>query len=77
VIGYYESCSKNPTIETLQRFADFFGVPVSQLIEDAESAQRKRGSTSRIEKQVERIKRLSPVKQRTIANMIEAFLTTD
>ena len=74
IIGYYESCSKNPTLKSLVRFADFFGVPVSYLLEDQEQPQTPK--TSRLEQQVLRIKQLSPAKQRMVSDIIEATLNS-
>ena len=73
VIAYYESCAKNPTIDTLQKFADFFGVPVSNLLEEPEKTGH-RGPISQLEKQLEQIKKLPTTKQKMISHMLEGAL---
>ena len=76
VISYYESASKNPTFETIHKFADFFAVSPNELMEEADVSAKKPGPISRLEQQLERIKRLSPHKQRMISEIIEATLKT-
>lgn len=39
-IGSYEANNREPNFETLQRFAEFFGVPVSYLIPDGHAEDR-------------------------------------
>ena len=76
-IAYYEASAQNPTIDTVQTLADFFGVTVQDLIKKRPKRAIKPGPTSRLEQQVERIKRLSPAKQRMITNMLEGVLSSD
>lgn len=73
VIGYYEANAQNPTLDTLQKFADFFGVSVSELIEDPESAGRP-GPLPVLDRQIRQLKKLSPTKQRMISNMLEGAI---
>lgn len=76
LIGYYEAGAKNPTLETLQKLSAFFGVSISDLAEEQEQSGH-RGPVSKLERQVRRIKKLSPVKQRMISNMLEAALDSE
>jgi len=76
IVAFYESCRTNPTLETVEKFADFFGVPVSYLLEEAEDGRSRPGPASKFEQQVEHVRQLSPIQQRRLVNMIDAFLTT-
>ena len=76
VISYYESASKNPTFETIVKFADFFGVSPSDLMQETKDSEKKPGPISRLEQQLERIKKLSPHRQRMISDIIEATLNS-
>ena len=76
VISYYESASKNPTFETIVKFANFFGVSPNELMQEQENLIKKPGPISRLEQQLERIKKLSPHKQRMISDIIEATLSS-
>ena len=72
-IAYYEAAAKNPRLETIQKLADFFDVSPAVFVTDNAHKARP-GSASRLERQVERIKGLSPAKQRMISDMLEAAL---
>ncbi len=74
VIAYYESCAKNPTIDTLQKFADFFDVPVTEFLEEPVKAEHP-GRTSKLERQIKKIKELSPARQRMISNALDALIS--
>ena len=75
-ISQWESGRNNPTLETIERVAEFFDVPSILLLED-EQTDNKEGRSSRLDKQIKRIKLLSAHKQRMITNMLEAALNTD
>lgn len=77
IVAYYESCETNPSLNTLEKFADFFGVPIRELVEEPEDSQVKPGPASRLEQQMRQVKRLSAIQQRRLVNMIDAFLTTE
>ena len=72
-IAYYEATAQNPTVETVQALAEYFGVSVLDLIEPP-ARSKKPGRISRIEQQIERIKKLPPGKQKLASELIEAFL---
>ena len=76
LIGYYEAGAKNPTLETLQKLAAFFGVSISDLAEESNKSGHP-GRTSKLENQVKRIQKLSPLRQRMISNMLEAALDSE
>jgi len=74
-IGYYEAAAKNPKLDTIQKVADFFDVPVQELVTE-KSETAKPGPDSKLQTLFERVERLSPAKQRAITNMLEAYLNS-
>ena len=72
-IAYYEAWAKNPTLDILQRVADFFDVSPTTLIETDYEKENKKPQ-SLLEKQFKKLQTLSPKKQRLIANMLEGAL---
>jgi len=72
-IAYYESAAKNPKLETIYKLAEFFAVSPAELIIDSQE-NKKPGPLSRLEQQLERIKKLSPAKQRMVSDLIEVTL---
>jgi len=76
IVAFYESCKTNPTLETVEKFADFFGVSIGYMLEEAEGGRSRPGPASKFEQQVDRVRQLSPLQQRRLVNMIDAFLTT-
>lgn len=73
-IAYFEASARNPKIDTIYKLADFFGVSPEIFVIKKEAKEIKPGPQSKLEQQMHRIKKLSPAKQRTISDMIEAFL---
>jgi transcriptional regulator with XRE-family HTH domain len=72
VIAYYETAATNPTIDTVQKFADIFEVEAAELIgEDKTQESKKPGPTSKIDVLFEKLKKLSPHKQRQVCKLIE------
>ena len=76
IVAFYESCKTNPTLETVEKFADFFGVSVGYMLEEVKDEKCKRGPASKFEQQVEKVRQLSQIQQRRLVNMLDAFLTT-
>jgi len=74
MIAYVESSAKNPTLETVQRVADFFGVSPEKLLCEESSKLIKPGPDSRLVQQVNRLKNLSVAKQKLAAELLEAFI---
>lgn len=72
-INYYEGWARNPTLDILQKIAKVFDISASSLIEEDENSNTKK-PMSRLEKQIQALRRLSPQKQRMIANMLEGAL---
>jgi transcriptional regulator with XRE-family HTH domain len=74
VIAYYESSAKNPTVATLQRFADFFNVSPAALLEEETAEGSKPGPSSKLDQLVERVRHLSPTKQKVVVHMLEGVV---
>ena len=74
MIAYVESSAKNPTLDTVQRVADFFAVSPETLLSEEKSKAVKPGPDSRLQQQVNRLKNLSVGKQKLAAELLEAFL---
>jgi len=72
IIAYYETAARNPTLEALQKFADVFDVSIAELTEDTNN---QRHATSKLDRQVEKIKHLSPTRQRMISNTLDALIS--
>lgn len=77
MISYYESWAKNPTLDVVQKVADFFAVSPDSLIAFPKDDEKKTGPESKLDQQVRRIKKLTPYKQRVVLNVIEATLNAD
>lgn len=78
MISYWESAKgNNPTLETVEKIAEFFNVSPLSLLEGEKSKNGKTGPVSLLEAQVRRTKNLSTHKQKIIANMLKAFLDTN
>jgi len=74
-VAYYESAAKNPRLDTVYRFAELFGVSAAEFVVDGnDTPAMKPGPASRLEQQAERIRRLSPARQRMVLNIIDAAL---
>lgn len=74
VIAYYETYSRNPSVEAIQQVADFFQVPPESLISEGSEPEIKKTKLSKLEKQLEKIKLLPKDKQKMISNMLEGAL---
>ena len=73
-VAYYESAAKNPKLETVYKIANFFKVSPATLITDEEEYQLKPGPIPRLNQQLQRIKDLSPHKQKLVSELLETFL---
>lgn len=74
-VSYYESKAKNPTIDFVQKIADYFGVSTDQLLCEATEKKPRPGPKSKIEAQLEAIRKLPPKKQKTVSEMLDMVLT--
>lgn len=76
-ISYYECRAKNPTMEFVQKVADYFKVSADDLIYDDPKKSVHPGPTSKLEQQMEQIKKLSPTKQKIISNMLDGAIKSE
>jgi len=77
VIAYYESSAKNPTVGTLQKFAEFFNVPVSALLEDGRGEPARPGPTGKLDQLVDQVRQLSPTKQKVVVHMLGGVVNAE
>ena len=75
-VAYYESAARNPKLETIYKISEFFGVSPERLIVEKDDTTNKPGPSSKLDDLLDRIKRLSPHKQRMIINMLEGALNS-
>ena len=73
-ISYYEGKARNPTTEFVRKIADYFGVSTDQLLKDEGSVGSKPGPTSKLERQLEQIRRLPKEKQKAISTVLDMAL---
>ena len=77
LIDYYERRSKNPTMDFVQRVAEVLEVPVTDLVNGNGKETKKRpGPASKIEKQIEDIRKLPRTKQRFVSELLDTVLKT-
>ena len=74
-VSYYEYKAKNPTTEFVQKVADHFNVSIDELLLPEADHVTKPGPASKIEKQLEAIRKLPPKKQKTVSEMLDMVLT--
>lgn len=74
-IGYYERKATNPTLDFIQRCADALDVPLADLI-GAEPPKNghKPGPPSKLQQQIEEIRRLPRSKQRFVSELLDTVL---
>ena len=75
-IAYYETKSKNPTTEFVQKTADFFDVPFDQLLAGAEQPRKKPGPVSAIEKRLNQVCSLPPDEQKFVIKFLDQVLAS-
>jgi transcriptional regulator with XRE-family HTH domain len=77
LIDYYERRAKNPTMDFVQRVADVLDVSVTELVNGEGKELRKRpGPVSKMEKQIEELRRLPRTKQRFVSELLDTVLKT-
>ena len=74
LVAYYERAARNPSLELVQKVADFFAVTVGELLNDTASAARKPGPPSQFIQLAERLDRLPRSQQKAVATMLEGYL---
>lgn len=73
-VAYYETQAKNPGAGLVQKLAAFFDVHPGTLIDDGK-LKKSPGPTSKIEAQLEAIRKLPPKKQKTVSEMLDMVLS--
>ena len=74
-LAYYERKAENPTLEFLNRCSDVLKIPVADLIgEDQADEHRKPGPKSKLEKQLEAVRKLPRAKQKFVSEFLETVL---
>jgi transcriptional regulator with XRE-family HTH domain len=74
-ISYYENRAKNPTAELVNKIASFFEVPPETLLFNITDKDRKKtGSPSKLDVQLDMVRKLPPKKQKTISEMLDMVL---
>lgn len=71
-VAYYESWARNPTLEVVEKVANFFNVSPNDLLND--NTEERNRPSSKLEQQFQRVRKLSPFRQRMISDMVEAAL---
>ena len=74
MVAYFETKATNPTAETLQLLAGFFGVPASHFIERETAAAKKRGPESELEARFKKLRELPRSQQRTVLAMLDGLI---
>ena len=73
-VKYYETQSKNPTLATLQKVSDVFGITIDELLYDKKTHHP--GPESRLDKSFRKVRKLSRQRQERVISVIDA-LTVD
>lgn len=74
LIAYYERAARNPSLELVQKIADFFGVTVGELLNDTTKSRSKPGPPSQFTQIAERLDQLPRAKQKMVVEMLEGIL---
>jgi len=74
LVAYYERAATNPSLELVQKIADFFGVSVGELLNDTAKSRSKPGPPSQFAQLADRLDKLPRAQQKTVALMLEGFL---
>lgn len=73
-INYYERAALNPSMEVVEKVADFFGVTVGELLNDTSKSRNKPGPPSQFAQLAERLEQLPRSHQKAVATMLEGYL---
>ena len=77
LVAYYERAATNPSLETVQRIADFFGVTVGELLNDTPQGRGKVGAPSQLEKRIAALRDLPPARQKLVIDVIDTVLRAE
>lgn len=73
-VGYYERRAINPNADFVKLAAETLATTPDVLLGYENSQKQKPGPASKIEKQLEAIRKLSPKKQKTVSEMLDMVL---
>jgi transcriptional regulator with XRE-family HTH domain len=73
-IVYYERAATNPSLDVVEKVAEFFGVTVGELLNDIPKVGRKPGPPSQFAQIAEQLDKLPRAQQKVVAQMLEGFL---
>lgn len=74
MISYLETRARNPTMEQIRKFAEFFDVSADELIFERRLKRGRRGPKSRLEMQFERLLGLPEAKKKVVGDMLDGLL---
>jgi transcriptional regulator with XRE-family HTH domain len=74
LIDYYERRAQNPTIDFVTRAAEALGVSPAELLEEGSVTKKKPGPASRLEQQIDELRRLPKSKQKFVSEFLDTFL---
>ena len=77
LVAYYERSAKNPSLELVQRIADFFGVTVGELLNDIPQGRGKLGAPSQLDKRIAALRALPRERQKLIIDVIDTVLRAE
>lgn len=72
-IAYYESWARNPTLDAVEKVAEFFEVSPSYLLIEDEQKDIKKPKT-KLDQQIQKLKSLTPHKQKGVLKVLEAAM---
>lgn len=74
LIDYYERRAQNPTMDFVTRAAEVLNVSPAELLEEDPVLKKKPGPPSRLEKQIDELRKLPKSKQKFVSDFLETFL---
>lgn len=74
MVSYLESRAENPTLDQVKKLMDFFGVSADEFIIEEAGKTGHPGPVSKLDSQLDKIKKLPQAKQKMISNMLEGAL---
>jgi len=74
MITYYETWAKNPTLEAVQKVANYFQVPPETLIVTDQTEEPQKSPPTKLEILMNKVERLSAQKQRMVISGLEGML---
>lgn len=77
MITYLESRAQNPTAEVIKKFADYFNVSADVFIYEDQEKINHPGPISKLERQLDKIKKLPKSKQKIISNMLDGAIKSE